>query len=480
MGFINNFKLTRNAFSVENEVELAYLYGQKLTEIEYMKLKKPRLSGFLLRSFIFFAKLAISFTLRLKSSKTKDILIYVGSTNQFNSIEPIIDALKNKKTDFFLSYSQGIFEKNRSPYTNSRLVGFGFNIVLMALSFYLIRGLPLYIQFKKEKRNKELNWHFNHFLDAYAFVPYFIELLTEVRPSLVVVANDHTVNNRCLRLAAELMGIETLYVQHASVTSNFPPLEFDYALLDGRTAHDIYLNNYKDRKEENPRVDVNIANCQVFLSGQKKRVVSRLPVSQSKKNWIGVAVNTLDDFNSVRDILDVLFLMGKKCILRTHPIQNKIFINHLKSFIKDKDWIVWSDSNKEGLSQYFFSISSLISGNTSIHLEAALSGLPTFYYEMSQDVVRPDYYGYVKNGISYKIKDGFSLSEFELLSKNAESSLRNNSIKRYSETFNTPFQNNEGKLSAEIIIRILNKQTLEDLFTEELSTSFKSVYSLKL
>ena len=52
-------------------------------------------------------------------------------------------------------------------------------------------------------------------------------------------------------------------------------------------------------------------------------------------------------------------------------------------------------------------VNILVASNSSIHLEAALDGLPTFYYEMSK-VLFPDYYGYVKMEFQ-KIKKNFFL-----------------------------------------------------------------------
>ena len=55
----------------------------------------------------------------------------------------------------------------------------------------------------------------------------------------------------------------------------FPPLEFNYALLDGNIAHQFYIQSYKIQKKTNLRLEKNIANCQVILTGQKKLVAKK-------------------------------------------------------------------------------------------------------------------------------------------------------------------------------------------------------------
>ena len=118
--------------------------------------------------------------------------------------------------------------------------------------------------------------------------------------------------------------------------------------------------------------------------------------------------------------------------------------------------------------------------NSSIHLEAALVNLPTFYYEMSDEVYISDYYGYVKNGISKKLEENFSA---ELINFSIQELLlsekRKLAIKKYSETFGSLWQNREGELTALIIDNILNNKSLGEFFEIKESGIYKTIGIIK-
>ena len=60
-----------------------------------------------------------------------------------------------------------------------------------------------------------------------------LRLLKKNKPKAIVFANDHLIIARSMLLAANHLGIKTYYVQHASVSDYFPPLEFSHSLLEG-------------------------------------------------------------------------------------------------------------------------------------------------------------------------------------------------------------------------------------------------------
>ena len=195
---------------------------------------------------------------------------------------------------------------------------------------------------------------------------------------------------------------------------------------------------------------------------------------------IGLAVNELDNFNYVQEFFSLIKNSEIKCIIRTHPAQDQVFIRKLSEYIEDKDWLIWSDAREQIISDYFENINIMIAGNSSIHLEAAIAGLPTFYYEMGENLVKTDYYGYVKNGISIELKKNFSLKMLRSLIKNTfNSKKREQAIKNYSQTYNTFWQNREGQLTAIVIDKILNKEPFDEFFNIEQQLIYKKVWSLK-
>jgi len=195
---------------------------------------------------------------------------------------------------------------------------------------------------------------------------------------------------------------------------------------------------------------------------------------------IGVAVGEDDNFNYVQELLNFINNNKTKCIVRTHPAQDPFYIAKIKDYIKEKHLISWSDPREQLISDYFANINVIISGESSIHLEAAIAGLPTFYYEFSDNLVQPDYYGYVKNGISMRLKKKFSLNHLRSSIQNKfNSSKRHQAIKNYSETYNTHWQNYEGQLTCIIIDNILNNEPLDQFFNQEEQSIYKKVWRLK-
>ena len=398
---------------------------------------------------------------------------------KFNSVKSTLESLDANGDEFFITASKNVIPKNLF-FKDTISLKYNFKIIFCSLILFFSRVIPLYFKLKREKRDYEIAVHFNLFCEAYILVPYFLNNLKKIQPKIVLVSNDHHVFSRSLRLSAEILNIKTLYAQHASVSKVFPPLEFDYALLDGNVAYKTYLDCYQIQKKINSRIKKNVTNCQVFLTGQKKMVIKKNKEKKLKGIHIGLAVNPFDDFYHVNKILDHFSRMNVKCVVRTHQSQTLLFIKKLKIYIKDKDWLCWSDSREELIEDYFMNVNILIASNSSIHLEAALAGLPTFYYEMSKEVLFSDYYGYVKKGISKRLKKNFS---YELLKNSIKSQVsdikRQQAIKSYSETHGTPWQNLEGDLSALIINRIINDKSLEDLFKVQKSKIYNSVNFLK-
>lgn len=60
------------------------------------------------------------------------------------------------------------------------------------------------------------------------------------RPKVLVLANDHTDFPVAAAMVAKLFKCRVIYVQHAEVTTRFPPLDFDVSILRNKKTLDIY------------------------------------------------------------------------------------------------------------------------------------------------------------------------------------------------------------------------------------------------
>lgn len=207
-----------------------------------------------------------------------------------------------------------------------------------------------------------------------------LRLLKRKKPQALVFSNDHMIIPRALLLAAKKLGIKTYYIQHASVTSYFPPLEFTYALLEGEDA----LNKYKI---------CGPVESKVFLIGMPKfDSYSESYNKNSRLKNIGVAYNLIDEIDSLYKFLLQLQLSNPeiKIIVRPHPSDDRILPNMEK--------IEFSDSKFESSFEFLNKIDCLISGSSSIHLEAVLLNVYPCYYDFGEKK-NFDSYKYVENGM---------------------------------------------------------------------------------
>lgn len=207
-----------------------------------------------------------------------------------------------------------------------------------------------------------------------------IRLLKKSKPKAIVFTNDHLVIARSLLLAANNLGIKTYYVQHASVSAHFPPLEFTYALLDGKDA----LLKYK---KSGP------VKSEVQLVGMTKFDDYIDQINHNNKiKTIGIAFNMGDQLDAVKESINKIKSAHPdlKIIARPHPAEkrNLSLLNN----------ITLSKPSSESAFDFIKSIDCLISGDSSIHLEAVLLNVFACYYNFSKSK-RFDFYGYVENGL---------------------------------------------------------------------------------
>ena len=268
MKFLKLIKNSCIALSIEDELELCYFFGKNLKKINYMKLKKPWYSGLFFQILVFFLKLLRNFSFFSSKIQHRPILIYSGTRNQLLSVESILKSLRKNNLKFNHIVYKNICGKNIN--NNNINLKFSLKIFFISIILFLMRVSSLYLKLKKKKHSTLIPWHFNLFCESYIYIPYFIDLLSKTKTKLIIVSNDHNLDCRCLRLAAQILSIKTMYTQHAAISEYFPSLEYDYALLDGVASYKIYEDCFKN-KTSNRRVKKNIAKCNVLLIGQKKK-----------------------------------------------------------------------------------------------------------------------------------------------------------------------------------------------------------------
>jgi len=221
---------------------------------------------------------------------------------------------------------------------------------------------------------------------AVGYYEVYRRALRHYRPRAVVFANDHNDDARALLLACRAEGVPTAYVQHASVSTNFPPLSFNLSLLEGQDA----LDKYRQCGPVRGRVElVGMPKADTFL-GQRN--------TAPRVRRVAVACNLLDELSAVADTLAYLLreLPELAFTLRPHPGDRRDFAA-LRAALPP---LQWSNPQQENVFEFLQTHDALVAADTSTHLEATLLNVASLYYRFSPTPTLADYYGYAAHGLS--------------------------------------------------------------------------------
>ncbi|WP_421808356.1 hypothetical protein [Flagellimonas sp.] len=259
-------------------------------------------------------------------------------------------------------------------------------------------------------------------------------LIKKSTPKGIVFTNDHLVESRSMLLAAKKLGVPTYYIPHASISSFFPPLQFDYALLDGQDTLDKYRS-------------CGVVDSKVELLGMPKfdKYVNNENTNDTVGS-IGIAYNMIDEID------DVVALTKKiaesfpeiSITLRPHPGDSR----KLDAVPKN---VKVSDSKKEVAFSFLNKIDLLIAGESSIHLEAVLYNVYPLYFCFTAHN-RYDYYGYIKNGLVENLDSQTALLDKISELQHFKPDIRTRA-KYYNAAIGTDFYGKTSKRMADLIER---------------------------
>lgn len=307
--------------------------------------------------------------------------------------------------------------------------------------FYLFGALPYIMTFINTYRKSDngkrqlIRSHFITFFLTYGKLKKADKILSEYSPKLLVLANDHSPFNRALLKMALRKNIKTLYTQHASVSNEFPKLEFDYSMLDGMES---YINYGKTSKK----------NSKVLLVGASRLDNFYQTSEYLEEKKIGISINEFDNFETIKRLCIYLQKsLNFKIIVRPHPSMGDW----------NKDWfltnhIYFSDASKVPPSKYLSSLLVQISNVSGIHLDAVILKTPTIQYQLSVDPVS-DIFNYGSSGL---IKSAYSQDELLYYIKHLDLLIpKPDIVRHYLASYESPIEGSVGKFIASYINAIV-------------------------
>lgn len=353
-----------------------------------------------------------------ESTSLADVLFYAPELNNKRSLGSIMDNLPKDSYTFW--YTPGSLP-NRGIWLRSFL--------------YFPLFIFLYLRSNLEDRKLlgSFSWDFIRACGTYKTLEKVI--INNPQLKMIILASDQNIENRSLIELAEKYHIKTLYVQHASVTKDFPTLPITYSFLDGKESFDKY-----DHGEEMKGL--------FFLSGGARFDIFYKYKNEEKKYDVGIALNALDNMEKVSKLCKYIKKnYSSNIIVRPHV---SLLIN--KCFKRDffiSQGIDVSDSIKEPSCVFLSKIKKMIAGESAIHLDAAIMDVPSFVYNMSDRDEILDIYSYVKTGLAKSYNSLEDLAAALSLDINISNEIK----KYYNASYGTPMEGQVGKMISSFIIK---------------------------
>lgn len=433
---------------------------EQLKDLNYMTLNEKSNSDFRIKTYhenyIFLLKNIIEVILRsiygfvayvFQKKKTltqKNIVFYYLSNNNKRALESV-----QHKTASSALYSQDDF-RYRHAWR------------------YAILSLPTVLKESLKAKGYIRKALFSEFVEVcltYSYVKNAEWILNQISPRYLVLANDHIAHARAFMRVAQSLNISTIYIQHASVTEKFPPLEFNYAFLDGVESYEKYIAT------NNSKSIIFISGGSRFDEIEKKVSVVTNRVVKNNVIKIGIALNKVDDLSRVkRLVLDITDQFSDRNLILTLRVHPRMSLDEIKPLFTNNKFIQYSDPLLETPFDFIANNDIFISGESSIHLDISLSNKKSLYYSFTGR--KKDSYGYIRKGLIQDITDNPIKCLEDCIGKKA---LVNESLCRYYVgNFGTSYW---GK-SSSVIADAINSLQKNDLIDMNIWKIENKVYEL--
>lgn len=456
-GFLRSLAVCLRTARDLDELDVAYCFSAAVVEVVSQGVPEPRFRGMLPRMAVFLKRVLLRASARTEALAPSDVLFFASSINQYMSLQGMRQQLSELGTEPAFLVSQPVLELAREPLQASPIRATYSDAcasLLIALVF-LPRLLLRLRKFPGLARS-----FLDQFLEVYRLLPTFLRHLRQLQPRVLVVANDHTTSCRLLTQIARDSGVKTLYLQHAQVGGFFPPLDHSYVFLDGEAALQAYSAIAK-------QTGARSANTQIFLNGEKKTPPRQHPSGTSELRCVGIAVSPADEPDKIGLIAaSIARNSGLGTVIRPHPGSPASLMTELERCCASLPRTRIVPAAEQPVSDFLDGIRFLVAGDSSIHLDALLRGVPTFYAVLHSQAVLEDYYGFVGQGLVPTLPG--EVTDWELLTRDYR--IPTSALRRYSATYSTTWQGRESQLAALTLKALINSDlgTLDRLYPNRL------------
>jgi hypothetical protein len=388
LSIMDAYKISKIVLESTPENWLEFSAGQN-TNSNLARFKSNKYISFArqLFGYLYFLLKSLDFTFSVVDRR--DVLFFASTYNQFSVLSDIYMKESDFSSIFFIPNTvRASFDaKEVDPF----YVKINIMYLLPILVLLSIRLCGL-IKILRATDKRLVFLRLKSFLLIYYWLVAHQVSLKSVRPKIVMLSNDHSPETRTMIELCKYFDIITAYVPHAAVSERFHSLDFNYSFLDGQHALDIY-RKCDTRRAPNSNV---IDKRAYFLVGNLRKLNIGSTLSKPLQKF-GLAIKGTD---KIEDVIQIVTKLSALCpvIVRPHP---NLKISKYYKIIDEKfpHDVELSDPKLLPVSEFLNAITTLISGNSTLLLEAASSGIyPVYLNELSGGV--PDYYGFVKRKIA--------------------------------------------------------------------------------
>lgn len=314
-------------------------------------------------------------------------LFYVGTINQYNSIKKIQSRIPNSEIISIRFQEKQLKKFNDIIYVNPFLA---YIISILMFPYFLY----LFIMASNRERIRYRFFFYEHFLslglDSYWNIFYFF-----YKPKKVIIVNELKSEYRTFVLNAKKHNIPSYYIAHG-VTFDFKndldPICDNY-LLSGKYEFDHYTRNNQNKL--------------FYFVGRPlyDGLKIKTPVKKVKK--VGICSNSLSNIDKVVALINKLKNnFSVDIYYRPHPGHNE---NTEKEFCKKLN-LKYSNSNLIKSNTFLSEIDLIISGESSIIIEAVYSGVFSVIYPFDNKF--SDLQKFVENKVTKYCKDFTEFKSF--------------------------------------------------------------------